>query len=381
MLVGGGPAPPRRRSSWTTARSTRRRRSLHAVSFNSFTDAIIFLQFMLEAPLEKKTGTMFGPPGNKEAHLLHRRLQHAHARQVRHAVGDRALRQQVDYGGFYDLKKLTHEGHQGHAVRRGDEPDRGLLLRSSTACSATSPPSRSPFPEARSLNAHLRPILAGHLAKFERALPKQAEKAVGAGAALHKRSPTKILPTPVKFHYQWNLRDLSRVFQGVLHAPARRLRGLEHDGAALDARGAPRLRRPARPTRQTSRARSRRSSALERVSKTSSDSTKASCSRSRSPLRPSREGEGRQDLLQDRRAERRTRKILSSASSPSTTRRTQKMMDLVLFDDAMEHVCASRASSTTRAATRCSSASAARASSRSRGSRPSSAAARSSRSS
>ena len=38
----------------------------YPISFNSFTIAFD-LQGMLEAPLEKKTGTIFGPPGSRSS--------------------------------------------------------------------------------------------------------------------------------------------------------------------------------------------------------------------------------------------------------------------------------------------------------------------------
>ena len=46
---------------------------------------------------------------------------------------------------------------------------------------------------------------------FSEAVVKVAQSLVPASVELWKRVQAKMLPTPAKFHYQFNMRDLSKV--------------------------------------------------------------------------------------------------------------------------------------------------------------------------
>lgn len=45
-----------------------------------------------------------------------------------------------------------------------------------------------------------------------------ASRLVPMTVTLWNRTQTKMLPTPAKFHYLFNMRELSKVFQGVILA-------------------------------------------------------------------------------------------------------------------------------------------------------------------
>ena len=47
-----------------------------------------------------------------------------------------------------------------------------------------------------------------------------ADAVTNATLQLHREVAAAFLPTAVKFHYQWNLRELSSVFQGLTLASA-----------------------------------------------------------------------------------------------------------------------------------------------------------------
>lgn len=59
-------------------------------------------------------------------------------------------------------------------------------------------------------------ILEGHLTNFPPEVKALSKTTVDASIDVYERISSEMLPTPAKSHYTFNLRDLSKVFQGVL---------------------------------------------------------------------------------------------------------------------------------------------------------------------
>ncbi len=122
--------------------------------------------------------------------------------------------QHLDYRHWYDLTKLTLK--EIHNVQY-------VACMNPTAGSFTINPRLQrhfsvfamSFPSTEALRTIYQSILKGHMTSggFSTQIQRNADRILNAALDLHTRVTAGFLPTAIKFHYIFNLRDLSNIFQ------------------------------------------------------------------------------------------------------------------------------------------------------------------------
>ena len=178
-------------------------------------------QKIFEKSLEKKAGKNYGPPSNKKLIYF---LDDMNMPEVDAygTVGPHTLiRQHMDYNHWYDRNKLTQKDIHNCQYVACMNPSAGSFtinprLQRHFATFAIV------FPSTESLFTIYNSILADYLDnpgnKFSFLVRKMCANVVNATLLLHAKCSQSFAPTAVKFHYIFNLRDLSNVFQGILFA-------------------------------------------------------------------------------------------------------------------------------------------------------------------
>jgi dynein heavy chain len=192
------------------------------VPFNFYTTSPS-LQAILEKPLEKKAGRNYGPPGNKKIIYFLDDLNMPEVDKYGTASPHTLLRQHLDYKHWYDRQKLSLKEIHNCQYVACMNPTAGSFvidtrLQRHFAAFAVN------FPAVESLQSIYLQILNGHLKQFSPSIQKMSERIVVAALALHKRVAQTFLPTAFKFHYIFNLRDLSNIFQGILFSTKEKLK-------------------------------------------------------------------------------------------------------------------------------------------------------------
>ncbi|XP_035866411.1 dynein heavy chain 11, axonemal isoform X1 [Phyllostomus discolor] len=195
------------------------------VPFNYYTTSAA-LQRILEKPLEKKAGRNYGPGGNKKLVYFIDDMNMPEVDFYGTVQPHTLIRQHIDYGHWYDRQKvMLKEIHNCQYVACmnpmvGSFTINPRLQRHFTVFAFN-------FPSLNALSTIYSRILGSHFRQHAFGPPvlRSGPALVRAAVEVHQVMTRHFAPTAVRFHYLFNLRDLSNVFQGILFASPECLKG------------------------------------------------------------------------------------------------------------------------------------------------------------
>lgn len=186
------------------------------ISFNYYTDAKS-LQRLLEGPLEKRSGRIFGPPNMKKLIYFLDDLNMPCVDKYNTQSPSALTRQHMDYQSWFDMTKLEKKEIKDVQYLACMNPTAGSFIvcdrLQGNFCTFS-----ASLPKKESLMYVYSQMLNAHFKSFPKNMSCLVESIVLATIDLHDKVSSKFLPSSRKFHYIFNLRDLSAVFQGVCNA-------------------------------------------------------------------------------------------------------------------------------------------------------------------
>ncbi|XP_047438259.1 dynein axonemal heavy chain 1 [Mugil cephalus] len=201
----------------------------HFIMFSARTSANQ-TQDYIDSKLDKRRKGVFGPPIGKFFILFIDDLNMPMLETYGAQPPIELLRQWMDHGGWYDRKQI---GTFKHIVDinfacamgppgGGRNPITQRFTRHFNFLSFTEMEDAS---KKKIFSTILGSWMDGNMSKKEPGRPVPAiqplnESLVDATIRVYATITSQLLPTPAKSHYTFNLRDLSKVFQGVLMAEA-----------------------------------------------------------------------------------------------------------------------------------------------------------------
>ncbi|CEL99773.1 unnamed protein product [Vitrella brassicaformis CCMP3155] len=187
------------------------------MTFSAQTKAIES-QLTIEGKLEKKRKTLLGaPPGVDQVVVFVDDVNMPAVETYGAQPPIELLRQFQDFKGFYDRKKLFWKEIENTMLLLCAAPPGGgrneltprFVRHSHILC--------MPATSEEAMTVIFMHIIQGFLAQgFKSEVALLSRPVVESTIEIYTRISAELLPTPARSHYTFNLRDVSKVFQGVL---------------------------------------------------------------------------------------------------------------------------------------------------------------------
>ncbi|XP_050088792.1 dynein axonemal heavy chain 10 [Anopheles aquasalis] len=198
------------------------------INFSSRTSSMD-VQKTIETAVEKRTKDIFGPPVGKKlvTFIDDMNLPQVDTYGTQQPIA--LLKLLVEREGMFDrtkdlswkkFKDMSFIAAMGRAGGGRNEVDPRFISMFSVV--------NVTFPSDTTLHHIYMSILQGHLQPFADELQANSHKVIEMTLALFKTLIAKMPPTPSKFHYIFNMKDLSRIFAGLLQIQPHYFKEVRH---------------------------------------------------------------------------------------------------------------------------------------------------------
>ena len=175
-------------------------------------------QEMIELKLVKKRKTILGAPNGKKIILFIDDLNMPALDTYGSQPPIELLRQYQDFRGMYDRDKFFWKDINDVTLTAACAPPGGGRNQVTPRFIRHFAMLGVPPPDGGALKTIFTQILNGFFVEqgFNKEVQGTGNSIVAAGVEIYERMAQELLPTPAKSHYVFNLRDLSKVVQGIL---------------------------------------------------------------------------------------------------------------------------------------------------------------------
>lgn len=189
------------------------------MNFNYYTDAILLQTILEQPPLAKKAGRQYSPPGKLRLiyYIDDMNMPMLDPYNTQSAI--ELLRQHADYQHWYDRSKLTIKEILNTLFVASMNPTAGSFFVNPRFqrhfwILAIS------FPETSSLFTIYNAFATGHFGRkgFKSAVQEITSHIIKAAVSFHPLMVASFRKTAINFHYEFSVRHLSYIFQGILIA-------------------------------------------------------------------------------------------------------------------------------------------------------------------